>query len=471
MSEPSNVPASAWKRPAGFDHSAPLGPLLHEAIAAIFLKYDNLLMEEMATSIHSSVKEDESMSVQNQDSVNAHEDDFDDDDFDDDDDMCSAESYAGSPKPARGKCINLDDSDSGETMSITQSEHHYTQDHELADKAFWEPIKWSAKRGEDGDQSYGTLKSKSHEVCQRCRAYDTHCRSAAENYRRTLNNYTKAMSELMVGFKKVLERYPELKADCSDERVYYMVQAALGRNNLVREMVRLSAAGVARGFKVRDSCDASVTGQIAAVHEALNTCYDDGDAVRLILDRYADLYVQYVQVWREMCTKVSKDITVMELVSYTEGRPGVTHGEPWCEARAYIHRMVSRSRRLTPRLVADYCSDKLKDLECKLSRVPRDLSVHKEDVESVIDNVRERLDQESKRWTSDSHMSDLYLDIRSDLTVLHTLVGVGGLSVKTLLHERHLLVSQLRKLVRNQGSIELQLRDSRAQLREWNDKE
>lgn len=130
-------------------------------------------------------------------------------------------------------------------------------------------------------------------TCPRCKAYDAHCKSAAENYKRTLDNYTKTVAELMAGFKKVLERYPELKVDCSDERLYYMVQAALGRNNLVREMVRISAVSAMRAC---DSRAWSGGGEIATVYEALNTCYNDRDAVRLILDKYADLYVQYVQV-------------------------------------------------------------------------------------------------------------------------------------------------------------------------------
>lgn len=66
----------------------------------------------------------------------------------------------------------------------------------------------------------------------------------------------------------------------------------------------------------------------------------------------------------------------------------------------------------------------------------------------------------------DSHMNDIYLDVRSDLTVLDTLVGVGEISVKTLLQERSMLISQLRKLMRNQGALEWQLSQIGSKLRD-----
>lgn len=55
-----------------------------------------------------------------------------------------------------------------------------------------------------------------------------------------------------------------------------------------------------------------------------------------------------------MYTKVSKEITVMELLNYTERRPSVAHREPWCEARVYIRCILDRLRRLVQRSVADY---------------------------------------------------------------------------------------------------------------------
>ncbi|KAK2813473.1 hypothetical protein Q5P01_000842 [Channa striata] len=272
--------------------------------------------------------------------------------------------------------------------------------------------------------------------CLRCEAYDATA-SRAENYRRTLNSYTKTVSELMIGFKTVLERYPELRVETSDERLHYMVQAALGRNTLVREMVRLAArrghvrAASDRGEEEED-VDAGSRGRgrsaIASVCEALNSCYTDGEALRLILERYVDLYVRYVEVWREMCTKITRDISAMEFAERTRDRPGVSHGEPWSEARAYARkRLLSGS----------------------------------------IEDVRDRLDAASSRlWSWDSGMNDLYFDLRSDLAILETLIGVGEISVKSLLYDRSVLVSQLRKIILNENTLELRLSHARSKLAE-----
>lgn len=435
MTEPG-VSASLWKRHADFDYSGSLRPLLSNAIDAVFHKY-KLAVEETAMSITDgqSLEREESMAVSNQGSVHDVDDDYDYDD-DDDDDMSSAESH-GQPNVSGRPFLNFDDSDSDATMSISPSELHHQPDKSVDRdvEIVWQPAKWPPSDLHNTSSYRRERKSNDEVPCQRCKGYDAHCKSSAEKYKRTLDNYTKTVSELMAGFKKVLERYPELKVDCSDERLYYMVQAALGRNNLVREMVRLSAT---RAACAPTSHGESTTGDIAAVHDALNICYNDADALRLILDRYADLYVRYIQVWREMCAKVSKDITVMELLNYTEGRPGVEHGEPWCEARAYIRRIIDRSKHLAPRSVADYCAEKLNALNLKLARVPRDQGVHKEDLEVLLEHMRQRLDLDAKRCASDSHM----------------LVGVGSLSAKTLLHERHLLVCQIRKLVKTQGCVQ-----------------
>lgn len=109
---------------------------------------------------------------------------------------------------------------------------------------------------------YRERKSNDDVPCQRCKAYNAYCKSLAEKYKRTLDNYTKTVSELMASFKKVLERYPDLKVDFSDERLYYMVQAAVGRNNVVQEMVSaMRAACVSKSH--------SETGEIARYPELL----------------------------------------------------------------------------------------------------------------------------------------------------------------------------------------------------------
>lgn len=228
-------------------------------------------------------------------------------------------------------------------------------------------------------------------------------------------------------------------------------------------MVRLSAKNCVTQ-EVPEYIDRKHTNSIVAVHEALNSCYTDSEALRMILERYADLYVRYIQVWRELSCKVSRDITVMELVNLTQDRPGVNKEEPLSEAKAYVARMLNKVSSLSPRSVGDACAQVLKNIDYKLSDTAK--HSHKDLVEAAIRDIRDRLDRESQKWSWDSHMNDLYFDIRCDLTVLDTLVGIGSVSVKTLLHERFLLVSQLRKLNRKQGSIESELIQIRSRLRE-----
>lgn len=383
-----------------------------------------------------------------------------------DDDASMRSAALPLPKGDR-ECVSFSDDDSMETMSITdniQKIHIRDSSAATVRDGNWRRVEWpsettvkdSAKR----EPSYSTR-------CLKCEAYDSHCKSAAENYRRTLGSYTRTVSELMLGFKTVLEKYPELKVDSSDERIHYMVQAALGRNNLVREMVHLAAKrnlGKEESDSVAPTAMRSGDRDVVAVHEALNVCYNDGEALRMILDRYADLYVRYIQVWRDMVTKVSKDVTVLEFVHLTQDRPGVAHGEPWSEARAYVSRMVPKVTRLMPGSLGLHCVKMLENVDYKLTCI--DNPTRKEDLEYDIASIRDRLDGDSKLWGWDSHMTDLYLEIRSDLTILETLIGVGRLSIKTLLHERFILVSQLRGIVRTKGSLELTLAKTTSKLRD-----
>lgn len=438
----SNDATCFWKRAADLGYSPDLGDVVSAAIADIFQTYDQQVAKAEEAALAATVgNASDSMSLIEQGSS---------DDEDDDDDMSSVDTYAGSPIN-RTKMVVFDDSDSDGTMSVSHGSLHCppVRSKDTDGVIEWEPVRWQPVDSQDAWSNRRPSRSQSGESpCMRCKAYDTHCKSAAENYKRTLDNYTKTVAQLMAGFKTVIERYPELKVDCSDERLYYMVQAALGRNNLVRQMVQMAATSALRARNLQPE---SGKGELVAVHEALSTCYSDGDAARLILDRYADLHVQYTQCWRDMCAKISRDITVMEFVTLTGNRPGATHGEPWCEARAYIQRVKFRLRGLAPRTLADSCSDKLNDLDDILTRVPRDPTVSKGAASLLVETLRHKLDLESERCASDSHMTDLILDIRSDLTILDTLVGIGALSAKTLLHERHLLVCQLRKLHRTQG--------------------
>lgn len=399
------------------------------------------------------------------------------------DDVSMRSEYSFSETPGTPyRIIHFDNSDSEESMSIPHSDleddYYYREgeDEDEDDKVpelesehipSWRATKWLPAK-EASREAHRRQPNRSERRCMRCEAYDAHCKSAAENYRRTLTSYTKTVSELMIGFKAVLERYPELRVDSSNDHIRYMAQAALGRNNLVQEMVRLAAKRQMREFArtepekteaVRDSA-------IVSMHEALNTCHSDREALRMVLQHYTDLYVRYIGVWREMCSKVSRDITVMECINLTQDRPGVKHGEPWSEAKAYVARMLDKVVSITPRLVGEACARALKTINSNLSYTPTDFTKHKGVIDASIEDIRDRLDKSSQHWSWDSCMTDLYYDIRSDLTVLETLVGVGEISVKTLLYERSMLVSQVRKITRNEGSLELQIAQTRSKLRD-----
>lgn len=56
-----------------------------------------------------------------------------------------------------------------------------------------------------GDRAQNAQLTSPSARCVRCEAYDAHCKSAAENYRRVLGKYTKTVSELLVGFRQVLD--------------------------------------------------------------------------------------------------------------------------------------------------------------------------------------------------------------------------------------------------------------------------
>ncbi|KAK2814513.1 hypothetical protein Q5P01_000312 [Channa striata] len=155
------------------------------------------------------------------------------------------------------------------------------------------------------------------------RGLGAHCKSAAENYRRTLNSYTKTVSELMIGFKAVLERYPELR-------------------------VEAAAAPSLHG-----------AGRPEAQHA----------------------------VWREMCTKITRDISAMEFAERTRDRPGVSHGEPWSEARAYVARMLAKADSLTPRSVGDACARALRSIDANLSHVPANFESRKRLLSGSIEGV------------------------------------------------------------------------------------
>lgn len=442
----SENPVSLWKgtREELSVHPLSLGHALTNAVQAVFSKYDNQMNEHCET-----------MSFCDQGSgVPDHTENA---------SMSSASSDVARNTRAHARLVHFENSDSEESMSVG-ADHldsgPESGEDEDGHTRYWK-VKWTPERDTGPpEKSHGNRRTKSSQQrCLRCEAYDAHCKSAAENYKRTLTNYTKTVSELMIGFKKVLERYPELRVDSSDEHLHYMVQSALGRNNLVQEMVRLSAKRQARDTITPGSQELAceTDRSVITMQEALNTCYSDGEALRMCLKRYTDLYVRYIQVWREMCSKVSGDLTVMEFVTMTNDRPGVSHGEPWSEAKGYLARITDKVGSITPRTVSEACARALESIRMHLSYAPTDFTKRKMFIQACVEEVRDHLDSNAREWSWDSHMNDVYLDVRCDLTILDTLVGLGEISVKTLLQERSMLTSQLRKFIRNQGALELQV--------------
>lgn len=485
-----SAPLSLWKRQDNFDDSLPIRARLHKAITDLFAKYD-------------SVTEDNNMEFENQDASQINDIDHDakhdsihqGKDEDDTDrltvSMSSQETVYKSPQQAEQHVI-FDTNESEETLSICESKS------EICDIQFESPkptkkshTLYYHKRknlpicGNSNCSEFSRcgkvpevkLRPDYNNSCQnirclRCEAYDAHCKSAADGYRRTLTNYTKTVSELMLGFRKVLERYPELKADSTDEHLRNMVQAALGRSNLVQEMVRLAAKREAvRPTNTDSFSESSITCQCKTVAisvlEALKTCYSDSEALRMILQRYTNLYVRYLEVWRDMCAKISKNnITVLEFVNLTQERPGIVQDEPWSEAKAYIARMLNRLECITPRDIGEACTQSLREIHLKLSYAPKDFFKFNQAVDAAVEDIRTRLDDGSRKCCWDAHMVDLYCEIRSDLTVLEALVGVGEISVKSLLQDRCILVSQIRKMTMNQGALELQIAQKCTQMKE-----
>lgn len=484
--ESQSVPLSLWRRGDEFDHSVPLGETLRKVVEDILEEYESATKSDRMSFVEDGDEvqpmEEEETAVEQPAAATAASDRE-----SDDGDVSMASSIL--IDSSRSKNVRRNSSVSEESMSIScpDPDRGFDDDDDDDNDAKWH----SCPENVNGDYSWRRVlrggKDLDGEVvsgarrrgrrstgfeprCMRCEAYDAHCKAAAENYRRTLNSYTKTVSELMIGFKKVLERYPELRTDSSDRHLHYMAQAALGRNNLVQEMVRLAAERTIREADRATSNESdggySTDPAVISVHEALKTCYTDSEAVRMLLRRYAKLYVRYIEVWREMCCKVSKEITVMEFLNFTEDRPGISHEYPWCEARAYVARILGKVASVTPRAVGEACARGLKNIDFYLSAAPKDFERHKDVVNVAMDDVRARLDSNSQTWSWDSRMNDLYFDIRSDLTTLECLIGVGEISVKTLLHERAMLVSQVRKMTTDHGSLELQMAQTRSKLRE-----
>ncbi|KAK7878297.1 hypothetical protein WMY93_031116 [Mugilogobius chulae] len=397
-------------------------------------------------------------------------------------DMVSCPSYHNNDTPVgsvRGAfaLTGLKSSESESSMSFTHPGSHGDSDSEesehaetkVQDYCHWTtnshtasiPAEVNSKPKGLGDARGACVQQE----CPKCQAYRDHCKSAAENYRRVLNGYTDTVSELMAGFKTVLERYPELRYDSSDKRISYIVQAALGRNCLVREMVRMTAKRqfVRESTKIGERA-CNVDRDIECVQEALSTCYTDGEALRMVLQLYINLYLRYMEVWRDMCSRMTGGVTLYELVELTRERPGVTHGEPWSEAKAYVNRMRTKMRALVQGGEREALLEALGDVESTLLTVPHDFERRKTKFDRAMEAFRGLLDNVVGDCSTDAQTSNLYLDVRADLIVVNALVGVGEISIKTLLHERNVLVARVKTLTRNQGSLELKVAQKQRKL-------
>ncbi|KAK2812675.1 hypothetical protein Q5P01_000976 [Channa striata] len=153
------------------------------------------------------------------------------------------------------------------------------------------------RRGSEGSLGRKRPKPWGRQMSQ-VRGLGAHCKSAAENYRRTLNSYTKTVSELMIGFKAVLERYPELRVEAAAAPSLH----GAGRPEAQHAGEEMVASGGGRGHvraasdrgEEEEDVDAGSRGRgrsaIASVCEALNSCYTDGEALRLILGARRSVY-------------------------------------------------------------------------------------------------------------------------------------------------------------------------------------
>lgn len=134
--------------------------------------------------------------------------------------------------------------------------------------------------------------------------------------------------------------------------------------------------------------------------------------------------------------------------------------------RSEVSRIVQKIQKLNPQDVSAQCLNILTDIDSTLMHtITKTGSVDACATEDHVTSLLEVLDAQFEKWGWDMYMSKLYLEIRSDLTVLEMLVGIGQLSIKTLLYERQVLVSELRKANRNHGFFKSELTRTNAQLK------
>ena len=289
--------------------------------------------------------------------------------------------------------------------------------------------------------------------CRKCEAYARQCNIAAEQYERTLTRYACVVRELIAGFTSVMTYFPVIRTDHrGDKHLKYIIEAVLGRNDFIADIVALAA----RRKGVR-TCGAESAGDqvVLSMTDALGSQFTDSEALRHTLRLYQTLYVQYIEVWREMSTRVRGDLPLVEFVRLTSSRPGAEGAEPWSEALAYAARVEEKLQLMVPRRVRDPCIADLKAIRPHLITVPMGCKLHVPVRNAVIhlEAIRSRLADHAPQWTADLQQTNLYLDVLADLTLMCDLISLGEISIKSLVYERRMLVAVVHKLSRDVYSL------------------
>ena len=289
--------------------------------------------------------------------------------------------------------------------------------------------------------------------CLKCEAYARQCNIAAEQYERTLMRYTDVVRELITGFTSVMTYFPTLKTDHrGDKHLKYIIEAVLGRNDFIADILALAARKRANSTYGAESVEDRV---MLSMTDALNSHFTDSEALRHTLRLYQTLYIHYIKVWREMSSRVHCDLPLIEFVRLTGSRPGVEGAEPWSEALSYAARMEEKMKVMVPRTIRDQCLADLRAIKPLLIVVPMGykLQVPVRDAMVSLETIRLRLENHAPHWASDLQQTNLYLDVLADLTLMSDLISLGEISIKSLVYERRMLVAVVRKLSRDVYSL------------------
>ena len=314
-------------------------------------------------------------------------------------------------------------------------------------------VPWSYDRKEGKSSVTRQSEAPTAKECLKCEAYARQCNIAAEQYERTLMRYADVVQELITGFTSVITYFPILKTDHrGDKHLKYIIDAVLGRNDIISELLSLAARKRANRTHGADSVEDRV---ILSVTDALNSQFTDSEALRHTLRIYQTLYIHYIEVWREMTTRVRGDLPLIEFLRLTSSRPGLEGAEPWSEALAYVARMEEKMKLMVPRKIRDLCLADLMVIKPLLIVVPSGctLQVPVRDALVSLEAIRSRLQIHAPQWAADLQQTNLYLDVLADLTLMSDLISLGEISIKSLVYERRMLVAVVHKLSRDVYSL------------------